>query len=208
MYSTSTLIETIEITYGIPQRLEYHYTRMYRSGATLDFTPPPKCDLQASLERHIQSHDLAQIPSCRCTIEYREEISGLRSIPYQPRVIRSLLALSPTYPIEYSHKWSDRTCFAELSALCQKHQEPLIFIDDLLTDTTYTNVVIESHGIYLTPRTPLLRGTRRQYYLDQGTIHPDDITIDDCKRADRIHLINAMLPLGTLTFSPTQLQYK
>ena len=147
-------------------------------------------------------NDLTDHSSVRCTIEYRTSITDCRAVPYTVRDIHSLLLIELPDHIDYTDKWSDRSHFVPLSALCEEGQEPLLVRDGLLTDTTYSNIVIETNGQYLTPSCPLLTGTRRQYYLDLGLIQTTNLCIQDCLRADCIHLINAMMPLGVLVISP------
>ncbi|KGN82434.1 hypothetical protein HQ35_02445 [Porphyromonas cangingivalis] len=200
--SSSTLIETFEVVRGVLQRIDLHHKRMCRSGHKHGFCPPSLQEVTSTICNLIRRDNLSKHPSLRCTVEYRTNIIGCRAIPYRIRDIHALLLIESTDSIEYADKWSDRTCFDPLSALCTKGQEPLIIRENLLTDTTYTNVVIERNGEYLTPDRPLLAGTRRQYYLDQGLIRTANLTIQDTLEADRIHLINAMMPLGALTISP------
>lgn len=198
-----TLIETFEVIHGLPQRINLHHDRMCRSGLRHGFMPPSLQEVLSAINDCIVLNDLTDHPSVRCTIEYRTAITACRAIPYTVRDIHSLLLIELPDHIDYADKWSDRTCFAPLSALCEEGQEPLLIRDGLLTDTTYSNVVIEMNGEYLTPSRPLLFGTRRQYYLDQGLIRTADLSIQDCLSADRIHLVNAMMPLGTLVI-PTR----
>lgn len=198
------LIESIEVVCGIPQRVELHQERMRRSGSRHGFRPPALTEILSAIEKEMSSHDLRDQASVRCTIEYDTSIRAIQSLIYKIRDVRSLLIVEPQSRIDYSDKWADRTCFASLSLLCKEHQEPLIVQDTLLTDTTYSNIVIEKQGKYLTPTRPLLMGTRRQHYLDQGIIQTADITVEECLVADHIHLVNAMMPLGALTISPKQ----
>lgn len=49
---------------------------------------------------------------------------------------------------------------------------------------------------WLTPKHPLLLGTKRAYLLDKDIIKEADITVDDLMKAKKIRLFNAMIEFG------------
>ncbi|MDO4771023.1 MAG: hypothetical protein Q4A14_04205 [Porphyromonas sp.] len=151
----------------------------------------------------LSDYNLKEHPSVKCTITYHTTVENVKLTPYTARTIKSLKIFDCTDNLDYRYKWADRNCFLPYSTLCHNDQEPLFFKNGLLTDTTYTNIVVEIKGRgLLTPAAPLLQGTRRQLYINQGIIKPADLSIDDCLSAENIHLINSMLPLGTVVLSP------
>ena len=89
-------------------------------------------------------------------------------------------------------------------------EEPLfVRSDGSITDTSFTNVLIETEAGYLTPTRPLLRGTQREGLLQAGLIaEADDLSLSTLRsKAKAILLINALLPLEeALRLPPEALQ--
>lgn len=102
---------------------------------------------------------------------------------------------------DYHRKYLDRRLFDEISAdLPDRETVALLIRDGCITDTTFTNVCFRhtETGIWETPDTPLLAGTRRAAYLRRDEIRTAHITVDDLRsdRYDALTLINALNPLG------------
>lgn len=98
--------------------------------------------------------------------------------------------------IEYNYKSTDRS---RLNALVEKKgccDEIVIIKNGLVTDTSFTNIAIYDGTSWLTPKHPLLAGTKRACLLDRGAIKEADITINDLMRAKRLRLFNAMIDFG------------
>ena len=74
----------------------------------------------------------------------------------------------------------------------------LMVRDGLLTDSSYANIALFDGKKWLSPRIPLLYGTRRAYLVDHGQIEPADIKADDLVQFQRIRLFNAMIGFGEL----------
>lgn len=131
----------------------------------------------------------------KCRIVYGAERFEVTYTPYVPRTVRTL-ALAGADTLEYDYKYLDR------SALSRLHDSVaadgvLIVRRGLLTDTSYTNIVLEdAAGALFTPAEPLLRGTMRERLLREGRIAERTIRADQLADYRRIHLINAMLDLG------------
>ena len=86
-------------------------------------------------------------------------------------------------------------------------EEPLfVRSDGTITDTSFTNVLIETEAGYLTPTRPLLRGTQREGLLRAGLIaEADDLTLSTLRaKAKAILLINALLPLEEALLLPPE----
>ena len=110
--------------------------------------------------------------------------------------------------LDYHLKFADRSPFDRLQALCRPGETALLTVGDLITDTTFTNIVCEdSSGALLTPASPLLQGTMRQHLLDSGLLRKADIRPEDLPGFTRIHLINAMNGLGDLTVAANSISH-
>ena len=128
-------------------------------------------------------------------------------IPYARPVIKALRVIAAD-GIDYHLKFADRSPFDRLQALCRPGETALLTVGDLITDTTFTNIVCEdSSGALLTPASPLLQGTMRQHLLDSGLLRKADIRPEDLPGFTRIHLINAMNGLGDLTVAANSISH-
>lgn len=185
----SLLFETIKIKDGSPQNIEYHNRRMNKSIKEL-FGEGKEIRLE---------EQIAVPPECtdgiyKCNVLYDKFIKEIRLAPYTIKNIKRL-KLIECNTINYSYKYSDRTKFNELikNANCGDDEEILIIKEELVTDTSYTNVAFYDGKKWITPSKPLLAGTKRAKLIDDGLIVAGDIQPDDFKKFSRIKLFNAML---------------
>ena len=74
--------------------------------------------------------------------------------------------------------------------------EIIIVKHGLLTDTSFTNLAIYDGDRWITPKRPLLLGTKRAALLDKGIIQEADITLNDLQNAVKVSLFNAMIEFG------------
>ncbi len=184
------LIETIQILNGRPENLFWHNMRFNDTRQKL-----------FGSQEHIQLEDVIRIPpefensEVKCRISYSREIERIDFEPYIFRKINSLRIVCDD-TISYPHKYSNRSQIAELFIQRGEYDDILIVKDELITDSSYSNVVL-SDGIRLfTPLNPLLHGTKRAKYISEGLIRQKDIQPKDLHRYKEIHLINAFLDLG------------
>ena len=111
---------------------------------------------------------------------------------YNKRDIKSLkLVYDDT--IDYSFKSTCRDELNKLFALKENCDDILIVKNSLITDTSIANIAIFKNNMWLTPKTPLLKGTTRQRLLDEGQIVEVDIHVDDLKTVSKVVLLNAMI---------------
>lgn len=130
----------------------------------------------------------------KCRIIYDRIIQQIDFEVYHPRFIRSL-KLVEGKEIDYHLKYADRSSLNELLQLKGKCDEILILQNGQVTDTSYSNVVFYDGTDYITPKTYLLNGTKRQYLLKQGRIKERSVGIRDILHYPFLYLINAMLDL-------------
>ena len=147
----------------------------------------------------------------RLTLEYSlAGLSTIRLVPYYKRTICTLRPIPLPNGFDYSYKYADRSFFERVKAELASDEEPLfVRPDGTITDTSYTNVLIETEAGYLTPTRPLLKGTQREGLLRAGLIaEADDLTLSALRsKAKAILLINALLPLEeALRLPPEALQ--
>ena len=163
------------------------------------------------VEAYLTGQQVLPATTYRLTLEYSlAGLSAIRLIPYGKRTIRALCPILLSDDFEYSYKYADRSFFDRMKAELADDEEPLfVRSDGSITDTSFTNVLIETEAGYLTPTRPLLRGTQREGLLQAGLIaEADDLTLSTLRsKAKAILLINALLPLEeALRLPPKALQ--
>lgn len=163
------------------------------------------------VEAYLTGQQILPATTYRLTLEYSlAGLSAIRLIPYGKRTIRALCPILLSDDFEYSYKYADRSFFERVKAELADDEEPLfVRSDGSITDTSFTNVLIETEAGYLTPARPLLKGTQREGLLRAGLIaEADDLTLSTlCSKAKAILLINALLPLEeALRLPPEALQ--
>ena len=163
------------------------------------------------VEAYLTGQQILPATTYRLTLEYSlAGLSAIRLVPYCKRTICALRPIPLPDSFEYSYKYADRSFFDRMKAELADDEEPLfVRPDDTITDTSFTNVLIETEAGYLTPTRPLLKGTQREALLRTGLIaEADDLTLSTIRsKAKAILLINALLPLEeALRLPPEALQ--
>ena len=213
-----SFIETFMLRGGELIAGEFHRERMLRTlreqGAETSSTFLQSL-LSTSPWREVEAYLTGQqvLPATtyRLTLEYSlAGLSAIRLIPYCKRTIRALRPILLPDGFDYSYKYADRRFFERVKAELASDEEPLfVRPDGSITDTSFTNVLIETEAGYLTPTRPLLRGTQREGLLQAGLItEANDLTLSTLRsKAKAILLINALLPLEeALRLPPEALQ--
>lgn len=183
--------ETIRVTDGSINNIAYHNRRM--NNTRQHFWPGCKI---LSLED--------KLPACKgftgkAKICYdKDGFTSFSLSEYKMRNVQSLHIVTAD-DIRYSYKSTDRSCLDRLSKQKGDADEILIVRNGLITDTSYTNVVLYDGTAWYTPKHPLLKGTMRQYLIDRGIISEKDIRVEDLNRYKEIRLINAMIDFGKIS---------
>ncbi len=189
---TPLLLETIKIEEGKIHNLGYHQQR---------------CDKSRQLL--FNSHDILDLSSYinapksglyRCRILYAEHLHSIEYIPYTPKEIQSLRIVSSE--IEYSLKYANRDALNALLESNKDVDEVIIEKKGYLTDTTISNIAFFDGEQWVTPEKPLLEGTMRAKLIDEGFLHPREITKEDLKNYSQVALMNAMIGFKILNIEP------
>lgn len=186
--SKPLFIETIKVKDGSFCNLSLHSRRAIRTseihfGVSLNFDIPTD----------IIPMDM-RIGIVKCRILYSDTVESITFEPYRFRPINNL-ALVYDNDIDYTYKSEDRSSLQSLVSQKGNCDEILIVKNGYITDTSYSNIVLENNEGLFTPSTPLLAGIKRQLLIDAGTIIEKDIRVDDLHRYSRAYLINAMIDL-------------
>lgn len=183
------LLETIKVKNGKIYNRPYHEARMNRSRSEL-FGTTEKIDLSLVPI----PEDLRKNQIYKCRIVYSQTIEEITFTEYHPKEIRYLQMVRDD-PIDYSFKYLDRKHLEKLKDRAKGSDEIIIVKNGWVTDTTYSNLVFFDGRKWITPSTPLLKGTKRAFYLDQGIIQEAPIRESDVFAFQKVCLINAMLDI-------------
>lgn len=185
-------VETIKIANGKPSNLPYHQARMERT--IRHFFPNLALRSMPCLEKLIAASDDMALVKAR-VVYGADGVELIEYAPYSMRTISSLQVVCDD-TISYSYKSCDRSQLNALAAKKGDCDEIIIVKNNLVTNTSFTNLALSDGNCWLTPRQPLLLGTKRASLLNQGLIKEADITAYDLKRAERVRLFNAMIDFG------------
>lgn len=188
----NTFLETIKILDGEIFHIQYHQKRYedvlkkFNINEVQDlksFINPP-C---VGLYRCRLTYDISSSPQ-KIEVSYHE---------YRKKDI-STLKIIFNNDIDYPDK---STCRDELDRLYDLKDEAddIIIIKNLLvTDTSIANIAFYTDSGWITPKTPLLRGTTRQRLIDSGELTAVDIKVQDIKKFSKVALLNAMIDFDIL----------
>lgn len=187
------LIETIKILGGQFQNLALHNERMNAARREL-FGCNDKLDLAGSVT----------VPTglrngiYKCTVTYSQTIGTAEFNPYSIRNIKCLKTVHCN-TIDYTYKYADRQILSSLSEQRGNCDEILIIKNGLLTDTSFSNLIFYDGDKWVTPKNPLLKGTKREKLLREGLITEADLCFKDLVHFSKTCLINSMLEIGDIT---------
>ncbi len=203
------LLETIRYERGKCRLLDLHEERMLRSLTALAPNSPmlkqvQEKGLEALLRPYLYDWGKEENSSSKGSqavyklrlIYDALGIQKVELIPYKALVIQELWLCEVPANFDYEYKFLDRTCLNPFALQEGKQAKiPLFVKEDLLTDTSFTNVILRFGEELLTPTKPLLRGVMREHLLGEGRIREQELRVEDLEHCDEILLINAMLPL-------------
>ncbi|MDP4210874.1 MAG: aminotransferase class IV [Bacteroidota bacterium] len=183
------LFETIKVVNGKLENIEYHNVRVNRSRWQL---------LHASAEWDLTQ--LIKLPELnpeqvyKCRFVYDETPGIAEFTPYSIKPLRKL-TLTKCEVIIYNHKFTDRSLLERLKQNNPQYDDVIIAQNGRITDLSYANLVFWDGKSWITPSTPLLNGTKRQQYLNAGSILEREIKVLDLPHFEKLRIINAMIDL-------------
>ena len=129
----------------------------------------------------------------RCRISYGAEVMGVEYFPYRLRRVQTVNLVSAEDGFDYHLKSADRSGLDALFALRGTADDVLIVRDSRITDTSIGNVALFDGERWFTPSSPLLKGTHRQFLLDEGRIFERNIRVKDLCNYSAVRIFNAMI---------------
>jgi len=194
------LIETIKIVDGQFQNIAYHNNRLNRSRRGL-----LKSNDEIDIAKSVDIPDSARQGIYKCTVTYNEEIIEAQFQPYSIREIKGLkIVIDNT--ISYNYKYADRSALNNLLERKGRCDEIIIVKKDMITDTSFSNIILYDGKNWFTSSSPLLKGTKREKLLKQGLIEEAEIRTKDLTKFKSVGLINAMLEIGDIVIDVSNIE--
>ncbi|MCX7797752.1 MAG: aminotransferase class IV [Melioribacter sp.] len=194
------LIESIKILDRKIYNVEYHNKRMNKSRKSLF-----NCKDDLNLLDYIEIPEGVSKGLYKCRVLYSEIIESIEFIPYRKKKINSVALIEDNF-LSYEYKYEDRNGINGL--LSKTNADEIIIVkNNFLTDASFANIVLSDGNTFLTPSTPLLKGTKRAQLLDEGIIKEEELKKDDIKKFKFLYLINAMLDITEEDKIPTEKIY-
>lgn len=189
-------IDTIKLADGNYKLIEYHNRRINNT-INHFFGAGPEINLKTFLPKA----DEYKTGIYKCRLTYSMHIENIEIIPYVKRAIKKLkiidldIARLPAEykSLDYEFKYEDRTCINSFLKGLDDITDILIAKNGLITDTSFSNVILFDGEKWVAPDTYLLNGVKRRYLLDKGAIEERKVSINDLPYFRKISLINAML---------------
>ena len=181
------LFESIKLVNGEFINLDLHQQRVDRSRREI-----------LGNNNRLNLMEILQVPEqystgiVKCRVSYGEDAGPVIFSKYVRKVIDSIQLVScPRF--DYSYKYEDRSKIDGLLQQAAGCDEILISCEGLVTDTSYSNIVLYDGVDWYTPARPLLEGTQRAKLLAEGVIEKADIHVSELVDFQKLVLINAML---------------
>lgn len=179
--------ESIKLKNGQFELLPYHEKRMQ---ATRSFF--------YDINEEVRLSDEIEVPEklreglFKCRVSYDKLIRAVEFYPYELKEKKKILLLEIGNNFDYTFKFEDRVFFKNALEENPDVDDVLFLSNGYLTDCTYSNIVLFDGPRWVTPKTRLLTGVKRQYYLDNDVIEEDSVKLEDLKKYKKIAFINAM----------------
>jgi 4-amino-4-deoxychorismate lyase len=158
-------------------------------------------NLKSSLDEFLKKETVPEKGIIKFRVLYDTAIQKIEWAMYQPPQIQSLKLVFDR-EIDYSFKYANREALNTLYQQKDACDDILIVKEGRITDTLFCNVVFYNGTQWLTPAYPLLKGTQREFLLEQEIIHTADIRVEDLPNFSQVRLINALLPFETAPSFP------
>ena len=175
------------------QRINTSRQKFYPNQVPIDIrdiiTIPPKIDPNMTV---------------KCRMIYGSSIDEVTFHYYYRKQINSLKLVAGD-DLVYSYKYADRTAIEKIFSERGACSDVIIVKNRVITDFSYGNLAFYNGLEWHTPKTPLLKGTKRKQLLAEGRIREREILVKDLENYQYCSLINAMLELGEIVVPVEQI---
>jgi 4-amino-4-deoxychorismate lyase len=181
------LLESIRIENRELQNLRFHNQRFNEARKMLF----GKTD-QVKLEELVRLPEKLGNERYKCRALTNGEGFSFDIALYHQREIKTLKIVIYD-EIDYTYKTTDRSVLDHVYSLRGNCDDVIIVKNGMMTDSWAANLLFFDGSRWLTPSTPLLKGTQRQFLLSKGIISEALIRLGDIGTFKKVKLINAMI---------------
>jgi 4-amino-4-deoxychorismate lyase len=190
------LIETMLVSNGNIKNFNYHLERVKKAYRYFKWKFDEKewiIKLTSSKFEVLGSKFQVSKDEFRLRIIYSYD--GIREIevfPIKKREFKTFKVVNINF--NYTHKYKNRKSFSILhSQFSIKYDEFILVKNHLITDTTISNLAFFDSKEWLTPKYPLLKGTKRAELIEKRVLKEVNIHTSDLKYFEKMAMINAIL---------------
>jgi len=178
-------IETLLVKNGEVQNLKYHLERIKKTYKYF------KWAMENGQWKMLDGK--LKIKEGRVRITYNQYgIKKIETFPIKERSFKKFKAVKIDF--DYKFKYQNRNSFSILHYQFPTDIDELILVkNNLITDTTISNLAFFTGKEWITPKYPLLKGTKREELLKKGILKEENIHISDLKYFKKMAMINAIL---------------
>lgn len=186
-------VESIKFFNGKAFNLEFHQER-------LDYTrkvhfPDEERLLLSEIIKEPVGLESEQLYKLR--IVYGKAVDDIIYERYTPRSIKQYYLMVCPTDFDYIFKTINRAFFDNARKYLKADEDYIYVKNGFISDTSFANLVFsDGHKLY-TPSTPLLKGTKRAYYLKKGIVQEEEIKVSQLTKFKSFTTINAMVDLGS-----------
>ena len=181
--------ETIRYINGTAENLHFHQDRVNNTLLQSGANKP------VALQQVIDACE--HKPTCvdivyKCRVKY--DLTGRYDIGFELYTIKQIKSLSivDIGNQSYTYKYSNRDWLNQLLKATGT-DEVLLMQNGLVKDATYANLAFYNGLKWITPKEPLLYGTRRAQLIQNGIITEEIVTVEGLHRFTLVKPVNAML---------------
>ena len=128
----------------------------------------------------------------RIRVTYDEYgIKNIEIFPIKKRKFKTFKLIEIDF--DYAFKYKNRKFFSILHSQFSDYDELILIKNNLITDTTISNLAFFTGNEWLTPKYPLLKGIKRAELLEKGFLKEENIHKSDLKYFKKMAMINAVL---------------
>jgi 4-amino-4-deoxychorismate lyase len=187
----SRLFETIKVYQNKLLNLEYHTARVNSSRQQL-WNARDIWDVSQLIEL---PDNLVADQVYKCRFVYSGEVETIGFFPYFIKPLQTL-KLVECMDVNYPFKFTDRGSLENLKQAHPGADDIIITQNQRIMDCSYANMIFFDGCKWLTPASALLKGTKRQKYIEEMQITEEEITVRDLKNFKTARIINAMIDIG------------
>lgn len=183
------LFETIKVVDNSLLNIDYHNARVNFSRKSL-LNSKDQWDLSQLIKLPL----LQPSTIYKCRFVYNANVIDVEFLPYAVKRLQTLKLVECPH-LNYPFKYRDRKALDEIMQQNRQFDDVIIVKNGMITDCSFANMVFFDGAKWVTPCTPLLKGTKRQKYIDEGMILEREISVSDLKCFTNARIINAMVDL-------------